>query len=312
MPEIAKFGKETMRNLLLILSFFLSLSAFGQSIPDSLGFTDKAEARNKTMDGLKEGKWLEYYETHNQIPFDTSKAKLYRLCVYVDGNLYGKVWWYYKSGKLESEDYYKNGKENGLRKDYYENGNIKMEDSIKDWERNGLCKKYRSNGKLEFTYFYINDRLRTLKEYDLDGQTLMVETPYNDHSNIVNVKNGVKKHYSKNGNVEEETPYTNDTINGIAKEYYTSEKLKSEYQYTKGKENGVAKEYYESGRIKNELKFVDDTISSAVYYYENGKEIKNGILKDYWQNGKLESKTIIKNGKALATKNYDENGNEIK
>jgi len=46
---------------ILILFFCFALAAIGQSdYPDS-GFTNKLEAKNQLVNGLKEGKWVEIF-----------------------------------------------------------------------------------------------------------------------------------------------------------------------------------------------------------------------------------------------------------
>lgn len=79
-----------MKALILILPPSLTLSAFGQTPPDS-GFTNKAEAKNLMVNGLKEGKWIEYYDTdlnlsgsgEKILDFPVEEAYLYDL--YING-----------------------------------------------------------------------------------------------------------------------------------------------------------------------------------------------------------------------------------
>jgi hypothetical protein len=84
-----------MKTLLFICFslFTFSLSLFAQQ--DTLGFTNKAEARNILKDTIKEGKWVEYIDRNLHDTKDTN-ASIYRLSVYKSGRPYGMVRYYYK------------------------------------------------------------------------------------------------------------------------------------------------------------------------------------------------------------------------
>src|ERR1035438_7342943 len=105
--------------LALILWLSLSVAAFAQN--DSLGFTNKAEAENKMVNGLKEGKWLEYYygDGGEQVITTDTNADYYNLAIYKRGKRYGISRGYYgKSRILFCETSYINGKKNGIEKTY--------------------------------------------------------------------------------------------------------------------------------------------------------------------------------------------------
>src|SRR5579863_6711406 len=110
----------------LVLTFLLPI-AIGIVIPFSLfaqqdsGFTNKAEAKNLMVNGLKEGRWIEYSDASNHYTQDTN-SPYYTLSTYKAGNLYGIVREYYKSGNICIETPYVNGKKNGIERGYYKNG----------------------------------------------------------------------------------------------------------------------------------------------------------------------------------------------
>ncbi|MGP8216566.1 MAG: hypothetical protein ACLQQ4_13445 [Bacteroidia bacterium] len=109
--------------LIIFVSLLFTLTAMGQqgSLSDS-GFTNKAEAKNLIVNGLKEGKWIEYYtfetKTLNSNPYklgvhilttDTN-APYYDLGVYKAGKLNGIVRYYQnKSNKYMFYHYFING-----------------------------------------------------------------------------------------------------------------------------------------------------------------------------------------------------------
>lgn len=128
--------------LILIVFLSFSITAFTQS--DSLGFTNKAEAENKTMNGLKEGKWVEYFDEYADIINDTN-APYYKLTIYKAGKLCGKYREYYKSGKLMGEGFYIKDVPNGTFKEYNENGKLMSETTYINGV-GGKTKRYDENG----------------------------------------------------------------------------------------------------------------------------------------------------------------------
>lgn len=107
---------------IVIVSLSFALIAFGQqAYPDS-GFASKVEAKNLTVNGLKEGKWIEYYnlETKTQssnpymltvhIPTTDTNSTYYDLGIYKAGKLNGIVRYYEnKSNKYMFYHYFING-----------------------------------------------------------------------------------------------------------------------------------------------------------------------------------------------------------
>ena len=206
--------------LIIILSLFFSLAAIAQQpeYPDS-GFTNKAEAKNLTINGLKEGKWLEYiieYQAHFEAPpgWDTT---FYNLLVYKNGIRYGiaRKYWYGFIGDpdLCGVKHYIQDNKTRIEKEYWPDGKLWTEGPYINGKENGVIKKYSMGpGYLEYECPYING-----------------------------VKNGIEKHYYKdhdNGDywLWTETPYTNGVKNGDYKEYYRNGKLETETIY----KNGVA------------------------------------------------------------------------
>ena len=100
--------------------------------------------------------------------FKTSKEDFCQSLCEEDKHLNGPVKIYGKNGKLESEGYYVNGKEEGTFKTYYR-GKVKMEKQYSNGELNGYEREYHNNGKLNFEAFYKNGELIRKTWYDKDG-----------------------------------------------------------------------------------------------------------------------------------------------
>jgi len=179
---------------LTIILFLFSYNAFAQ--PDS-GFTNKAEAKNLKVNGLKEGKWCEYsnaipsYEPRiaghpafsNYLPFDfldtvtvlldSNSANFYTLTIYKKGVPIGTVRDYFtvsylvrigKYGKDMcfskypiAEVPYKRGKISGLVKKYWPDGKLRYEIPYRRDMITGTVRIYDKNGKLESTMRYRRD-----------------------------------------------------------------------------------------------------------------------------------------------------------
>jgi antitoxin component YwqK of YwqJK toxin-antitoxin module len=204
--------------LILIVSFSFSLVAFAQ---DSLGFTNKAGAENKTVNGLKEGKWCENVSSYFLLMKDTSGMRLdssYRLVVYKAGKPNGIARYYHGNGKLFMENTFTNGKEDGMQVTLFENGKTAMEIPYLDGKLNGVEKDYYESGSIKAEYHYSNDKAI-----------------------------GLNKGYYESGKLKWEATFVKGKETGIAKEYYESGNLKSETVYSKGVK-GTTKNYDENGK----------------------------------------------------------------
>jgi antitoxin component YwqK of YwqJK toxin-antitoxin module len=211
-----------MKFLIGIVFLFIAFGVFGQEYPDS-GFTNKAEAKNLMVNGLKEGKWCEYVYDNNLLPTtDSTVARYYYLTVYKAGKYCGIRRVYYKNGVLRDLfPYNTDGVINGIEKVYRENGTIWAENPWINGKHTGTYKQYFSDGKL-------------MQEY------------YSDNGK----QTGPEKWYYEDGTLESETYYTEGVKNGIKKEYYEDGKLKSATTFTNG-EKETTKNYDENG---NEIK----------------------------------------------------------
>src|ERR1700722_13277058 len=121
-----------MRSI-LILPLFFSLTAFGQAdtnLPAKpLEFTKRSQAANKMLNGLKQGRWVEYYmlKREGEVETKDTGAAFYKLTTYESGRPVDTLREYYKGGKLYLTIPYTLGKRNGTEVCYDEKGNVKYE-----------------------------------------------------------------------------------------------------------------------------------------------------------------------------------------
>ncbi|MHB8259000.1 MAG: toxin-antitoxin system YwqK family antitoxin [Bacteroidia bacterium] len=98
---------------LLLFGFVFSLKL----LEAQNGFTNKKEAKNESIDGLKQGKWIGYYDANgdNTTP---ENAASYGLIVYKDDKICEVRRDYFINGKLKQENAYTDGVLNGMSKWY--------------------------------------------------------------------------------------------------------------------------------------------------------------------------------------------------
>lgn len=170
----------------MIILFFFTLTTFGQS--DSLGFTNKAEAKNLIVNGKKEGKWCElmYNDSLRQ---DTIG---YSLTIYKDDKPHGIQRYYNKEDELydaipyvnglkngiekygtatsaNSETPWVNGKKEGVQKSYFLSDSLTwMEKPYHEDLLDGTQRMYYK-GKLFHEKVWIKGRLVSDKKFELDA-----------------------------------------------------------------------------------------------------------------------------------------------
>ncbi len=122
---------------------------------------------------------------------------------------------FYKDGKLEREERYKNGEKNGVWKEWYENGQLDEEEHYKDGKKDGVFKYwYNKNGQLWREEHYKDGKKDgVFKSWYKNGQ-LRREEHYRD-----GVLDGVWKEWSEDGELEHERTFSKDEgINGVLDE----------------------------------------------------------------------------------------------
>ncbi len=167
-------------------------------------FTNKEDARNSYMNGLKDGKWIEYADVNFNKVTDTN-APYYILTVYSAGKPCNISRRYFKDGKLRDVFRFKNGLPNGIKTSFYESGKIKDEIPFTDGKINGVARTYYENGHLK-------------------GETVY----------LFGVENGTARNYYENGTLQGKATFQYGKINGVAITYYENGKECCEMSYVNG------------------------------------------------------------------------------
>ena len=153
---------KTFLTVILFISF--TITVFGQNQPDSLGFTNKAAAKNLTINGVKEGKWCENIFDIEDITTDTH-SPYYMLTVYKAGKPNGIRRIYYRRGQqLYIETPYINGRKNGVEKSYYSKTKVEKETPWINDTINGIVKVYYRKGGLSSETIYVKGKIISSKK----------------------------------------------------------------------------------------------------------------------------------------------------
>lgn len=115
-----------MKTFLIVALLSISLTAFGQKEWADSSFTNKNEAKNQTVHGLKDGKWIEYFGVKDGKPIRTDKkhAIAYALTIYKEGKpLHSRQ--YYMDGKIMTETIHRGN--NTFLRFFDENGKVVSE-----------------------------------------------------------------------------------------------------------------------------------------------------------------------------------------
>jgi antitoxin component YwqK of YwqJK toxin-antitoxin module len=96
---------------------------------------------------------------------------------------------YYKSGALERETPYVNGKVHGLAKWYYESGALMVETPYVDGKEHGIVKWYYPSGALRRESQYENGKMHGLeKDYEEGKSNIVSLALYDKGREVTSVK----------------------------------------------------------------------------------------------------------------------------
>ncbi|MCO6495428.1 MAG: tetratricopeptide repeat protein [Bacteroidetes bacterium] len=186
------------RKLFIFIFLILPLHLFAQQIPQ--------QKPNKTINGQKEGEWVLWYDEEFNPTNLIVEVQYYRKITFNAGKPVGKVYDYYKSGKLQWEGYLLDidpDVMDGFAISYYENGNIQVKCSFHNDQFEGDYESYYENGQLERKVTYKNNKEegKTLLYYD--NGNLQVEGFYK-----AGERAGEWIWYKQNGKIENKANYT--------------------------------------------------------------------------------------------------------
>ena len=244
--------------LITIFTFWISFS-FSQDI------------NKKDANGLKQGKWVFYY--------DDAKTQIKKEGEYKDNKKTGIWKEYYASGKIKSEITFVKNKANGYAKFYYENGNVSEEGIWKGNKWVGEYKYYHKNGNPSYVWHYSENGKRT----------------------------GEQKYYHENGKIMIEGNWQDGKEQGTIKEYDETGKLISEKTFNDGKMDETSVKIYDnksSTKTTTTNKNVTVTNKTKTKPKEVGYFDGNGFHTVYNKYKLVEREGEFKNGRLISGKRY--------
>lgn len=243
---------------------------------------------------------------------------------------------YYESGKIRTDDIYKDGKLNGPYKEYYKNGNIYIEALYKDGLYEGPVKEYYKNGALKSEETYQSGTLTGHAKYYYENANIKAEGDFKNgitEGKIIqydaagykaieaDLKAGKQEgplvEYHPNGAVRTKGDMAADRAIGKFQYFNTDGKLIKEGEFQEGKMEGVWKEYHSNGKLSQELGYVKGKAQGGQTQYDaDGVKYFEGTFKDdklvgykyFDKTGKVLSEGSESHGE-MDFKGYNPNGN---
>jgi len=140
---------KSTKSILFLLSLFL-ISNCGENLIE--------EVKERYDDGNM--KVVEYYKKDGDNKILVKQREYYKTGeveeenYFVNGKLEGKYTEYYKTGEVEEENYFVNGKLEGSHTEYYKSGQIEEEGTFKKGKLEGKYIHYDINGSIKKEEIY--------------------------------------------------------------------------------------------------------------------------------------------------------------
>lgn len=132
--------------------------------------------------------------------------------------------------------------------------------------------KYDDNKLAEKLYYKKGKREGVYKHYFKNGK-LHLEEHYKK-----GILNGINREYSAKGILSADANFKDGELHGTVKLFYDDGQLRSEMNYKQGKPYGTFKEYYPNGKLKSKGKFKDEIPESMTCYSGDGDELNCALV----------------------------------
>lgn len=210
---------------------------------------------------------------------------------YKDGILIGEAKYFYDSGLLKTEKFFRDKE---IVKEYYESG------ELESLEMQNERVEYYESGKIQRKLYRFKNFIKIIEYYEngniMEGGTINYDNEYI----------GIGWTFYNDGTLKKVCSYVNNEIEGEYKDYYENAQLKTHSNYMQGKENGEFKSYYENGQIECIIDFENGNREGRyISYFEDGNiesecqyrgNLPFGEVLIYYNNGNLATKLNHKNG----------------
>lgn len=219
--------------VLLVQSFFL----FSQNI------TDK--------NGLKQGVWVKKFPNSSVIEYKGN---------FIDNKPVGKFTYFFISGKVKSELYFKEKEDVSYAAFYHEEGGLMAYGKFKGKNKDSIWMYYSPLGRLSSKENYLDGKL--------DGEKIVYYLPQTTTDKSVRVS--------------QKFNYKNDVLEGEQMEYFENGKVREKYFMVNGNKHGEALVYNTKGVVTLKDNFYHGAKNGWCFAYD---DIGNEIGKVYYKFG---------------------------
>ena len=206
--------------------------------------------------------------------FDSTKVhkrEVFTALVAADTVPQGSYKRFYRTGKLEQQTSFRQGKRDSAYVEFHPSGTRRLEATYHDGIRQGPFTTYYDDGKPAQTGFFVDDE-----------------------------PNGELTYFHPDGSVRLKTTLVKGQPNGALRAVYPDGKVQAEVNYDSGQPNGAVKFYYPNGVVQSEGVFTRGLLSGPYItrYPNNQIEVEvladkngRGRYRSYYQSGKLQTES---------------------
>jgi len=203
--------------------------------------------------------------------FDSTKTRpreIFRALVAADTVMQGPYKRFYRSGRLEAQTRYTDGKRDSVYVEFHPNGQRRLEATYREGVRQGPFKTYYEGGKVAQTGTFVDDQPSgPLTTYHPTGEIKLQTT-----LDAKGQPNGAVRELYTSGQPAAEVTYANGQPNGAVKFFYPNGKVQSEGTLRGGLLSGSYKTYYDTGQLESETVMNDKTGKGSYRsYYATGQ-----------------------------------------
>ena len=206
--------------------------------------------------------------------FDSTKVykhEVYTALVAADTVPQGSYKRFYRTGKLEQQTSFRQGRRDSAYVEFHPTGTRRLEATYRDGIRQGPFTTYYDDGKPAQTGFFVDDEPNGELTYFHPDGSIRLKTTL-----VKGQPNGALKAVYPDGKTQAEINYENGQPNGAVKFYYPTGVVQSEGMFTRGLLSGPYKTYYPNSQIEVE-----------VLADKNGR----GRYRSYYASGKLQTES---------------------
>lgn len=236
--------------------------------------------------------------------------------LFVNDKKEGLSVYYYPSGKIKSEVYFRNNMKDGDGREYDREGTLislleyrndflvnreRVNRTDKQGFKQGSWKSFYEDGRLKSEAYYTNNKINGLyKEYDQKGNLELIlrytdgKIVEKDEEQLIEEEIDIRRDFDDQGNMIFQGSFKDDVAIGIHRFYNAQGEVINSMIFNdkgvkisegiideKGNRQGKWMNFYTNGNIKSTGNYVDNERNGKwTFYYENGSTEQEGIYRN--------------------------------